>query len=191
MNESAFFCSGYSFRNNCYVYPLDHHHHHSHSHIRCNCDSTTTYNEQTTTTTRQSTHSPCPLFNNSTSRLKKRPTDDNYFQRNFFSWKIFAIIFLLTTICFLTSTIYLSIMRYYHPTFREINLTQGKTRQQNFFNGKTTRFIRIGDKIKETIDSQSSTQLQFYIERTISIQLNFSANQPANFGKRKISLIFN
>ncbi|CAF4959438.1 unnamed protein product, partial [Rotaria socialis] len=41
------------YRNNCYVYPLDHHHHHSHSHIRCNCDSTT-YNEQaTTTTTRQ------------------------------------------------------------------------------------------------------------------------------------------
>jgi len=50
--------------------------------------------------------------------------------------------------------------------------------------GKTTRFIRIGDKIKETIDSQSSTQLQFYIERTISIQFNFTANQQANFGKK-------
>jgi hypothetical protein len=54
-----------------------------------------------------------------------------------------------------------------------------------FFSGKTTRFIRIGDKIKETIDSQSSTQLQFYVERTISIQFNFTANQQANFGKEK------
>ncbi len=112
-----------------------HHHHHSHSHIRCNCDSTTTYNEQATTTTRQSTHSPCPLFNNSTCRLKKRKTDENYFHRNLFSWKTIAIIFLLTTLCFLTSTIYLSIMRYYHPTFREINLTQSKTRQENLFYG--------------------------------------------------------
>ncbi|CAF0873274.1 unnamed protein product [Rotaria sordida] len=170
-----------SFRNNCYVYPLDHHHHHSHSHIRCNCDSTT-YNEQTTTTTRQSTHSPCPLFNNSSCRLKKRKTDENYFQRNFFSWKTIAIIFILTTLCFLISTIYLSIMHFYHPTFREINLTQPKIRQQNLFYGKTTRFIRIGDKIKETIDSQSSTQLQFYIERTTSIQFNFTANRQANFG---------
>jgi hypothetical protein len=51
--------------------------------------------------------------------------------------------------------------------------------------GKTTRFIRIGDKIKETIDPQSSTQLQFYIERTISIQFNFTANQQANFGRKK------
>ncbi|CAM4869415.1 unnamed protein product [Rotaria socialis] len=170
------------FRNNCYVYPLDHHHHHSHSHIRCNCDSTT-YNEQaTTTTTRQSTHSPCPLFNSSTCRSKKRKTDENYFQRNFFSWKTIAIIFILTTLCFLLSTIYLSIIHYYHPTFREINLTQPKARQQNLFYGKTTRFIRIGDKIKETIDSQSSTQLQFYIERTISIQFNFTANRQANFG---------
>ncbi|CAF4464418.1 unnamed protein product, partial [Rotaria magnacalcarata] len=114
------------FRNNCYVYPLDHHHHHSHSHIRCNCDSTT-YNEPTTTTTRQSTHSPCPLFNSSTCRSNKRKTDENYFQRNFFSWKTIAIIFILTTLCFLLSTIYLSIMHYYHPTFREINLTQPKT----------------------------------------------------------------
>ncbi|CAF4186911.1 unnamed protein product [Rotaria sp. Silwood2] len=170
-----------SFRNNCYVYPLDHHHHHSHSHIRCNCDSTT-YNEQTTTTTRQSTHSPCPLFNNSSGRLKKRKTDENYFQRNFFSWKTIAIIFILTTLCFLVSTIYLSIMHFYHPTFREINLTPPKIRQQNLFYGKTTRFIRIGDTIKETIDSQSSTQLQFYIERTTSIQFNFTANRQANFG---------
>ncbi len=55
--------------------------------------------------------------------------------------------------------------------------------------GKTTRFIRIGDKIKETIDPQSSTQLQFYIERTISIEFNFSARQQANFGK-EIEKIF-
>ena len=48
--------------------------------------------------------------------------------------------------------------------------------------GKTTRFIRLGDKLKETIDSQSSTQLQFYIERTVSIQINFTANRRANFG---------
>jgi hypothetical protein len=174
---NIFFCS---FRNNCYVYPLDHHHHHSH--IRCNCDSTTTYNEQTTTT-RQSTHSPCPLFNNSICRLKKRKTDENYFPRTLFSWKTIAIIFLLTTLCFLTSTIYLSIMRYYHPTFREINLTQSKARQFNLFYGKTTRFIRIEDKIKEFIDPQSSTQLQFYIERTILIQFNFTTNQQANFGR--------
>ncbi|UJR35679.1 hypothetical protein I4U23_028429 [Adineta vaga] len=171
-----------SFRNNCYVYPLDHHHHHSHSHMRCNCDSTTTYNEQTTTTTRQSTHSPCPLFNNSICRSKKRSSDDSYFQRQFFSWKTIAIVLLLTTLCFLTSTIYLSTMRYYNPTFRENNLTQGKSRQPNLFYGKTTRFIRIGDKIKETIDSQSSTQLQFYIERTISIQFNFTGDREANFG---------
>ncbi len=163
---------------------MDHHHHHSHSHIRCNCDSTTTYNEQATTTTRQSTHSPCPLFNNSICRLKKRKTNENYFQRNIYSWKTIAIIFLLTTLCFLTSTIYLSIMRYYHPTFREINLTQGKSRQLNLFYGKTTRFIRVDDQIKEFIDSQSSTQLQFYIERTISIQFNFTANRQANFGNK-------
>ncbi|CAF4023410.1 unnamed protein product, partial [Adineta steineri] len=173
------------FRNNCYVYPLDHHHHHSHSHIRCNCDSATTYNEQTTTTsaTRQSTHSPCPLFNNSICRFKKRKNDENYYQqRTFFSWKIIAIILLFTTLCFSISTIYLSIMRYYHPTFREINLTQSKAHQQSLFYGKTTRFIRIGDKIKETIDLQSSAQLQFYIERTISIQFNFTANREAKFG---------
>lgn len=48
--------------------------------------------------------------------------------------------------------------------------------------GKTTRFIRLGDKINEPIDSQSSTQLQFYVERTISIQFNFSAREKANFG---------
>lgn len=102
--------------------------------MRCNCDSTT-YNEQTTTTTRQSTHSPCPLFNNSSCRIKNRKSDDNYFQRNFFSWKTIAIIFFITTLCFLISTIYLSIMRYYHPTFREITLTQPKFRQQNLFYG--------------------------------------------------------
>ena len=95
-------------------------------------------------------------------------------------------------------------MRYYHPTFREINLTQSKNRHENLFYGpfdaialqrchalslslfvrpgKTTRFIRLGDKLKETIDSQSSTQLQFYIERTVSIQINFTANRRANFG---------
>ncbi|CAF1592934.1 unnamed protein product, partial [Adineta ricciae] len=150
--------------------------------MRCNCDSTTTYNEQATTTTRQSTHSPCPLFNNSICRSKKRPSDDSYFHHHLFSWKTIAIIFLLTTLCFLTSTIYLSIMRYYHPTFRENTLIQGKSRQQNLFYGKTTRFIRIGDKIKELIDPQSSTQLQFYIERTISIQFNFTADREANFG---------
>lgn len=54
------------------------------------------------------------------------------------------------------------------------------------FLGKSTRFIRIGDKLRETIESQSSTQLQFYIERAISIQFNFSAKQQANFGKEKI-----
>lgn len=134
-------CQGYayflsSFRNNCYVYPLDHHHHHhSHSHIRCNCDSTTTYNEQATTTTRQSTHSPCPLFANSTCRLKNRKNDENYFPRKIFSWKTIAIILLLTTLAFLTSTIYLALMRYHHPTFREINFTQTKTRQENLFYG--------------------------------------------------------
>ena len=51
--------------------------------------------------------------------------------------------------------------------------------------GKTTRFIRIGDKVKDKIDAQSSTQFQFYIERTLIIQLNFTANRQANFGKDK------
>lgn len=192
-----------SFRNNCYVYPLEHHHlHHSHSHIRCNCDSTTTYNEQATTTTRQSTHSPCPLFNNSTSRFKKRQQEKSQLERYLCSWKTMAILFLMTTVCFLSSTVYLSMMRYYHPTFRETNLTQSKNRYENIFYGllffsltlqlwsenfllgKTTRFIRIGDKFKESIDAQSSTQLQFYIERSISIQFNFTANRRANFGKQ-------
>ncbi len=40
--------------------------------------------------------------------------------------------------------------------------------------------------MRETIDSQSSTQLQFYIERTISIQFNLSAKQQANFGKENV-----
>ena len=133
-----------SFRNNCYVYPLDHHHHHhSHSHIRCNCDSTTTYNEQATTTTRQSTHSPCPLFNNSPSRFKKRQQEKSQFERYLFSWKTMAILFLLTTLCFLTSTIYLSMMRYYHPTFRETNHTQSKNRLENIFYGWCSWSVRI------------------------------------------------
>ena len=135
----VFFWLSSSFRNNCYVYPLDHHHHHSHSHMRCNCDSTTTYNEQTTTTTRQSTHSPCPLFNNSTNRLKKRPTHEKSFKRYLCSWKTMAMVFLLTTLCFLTSTIYLSMLRFYHPTVREINQTNGKNRQENIFYGSFDR----------------------------------------------------
>ena len=52
------------------------------------------------------------------------------------------------------------------------------------FIGKTTRFIRLGDQIKESIDAQSSTQLQFYIERSISVQFNFTAQRRGNFGKR-------
>lgn len=213
LNGFFLFPLSLSFRNNCYVYPMDHHHHHSHSHIRCNCDSTTTYNEQTTTTTRQSTHSPCPLFNSSTVRSKKRQDKDKSFQYYLCSWKTTAIVFILTTLCFLTSTLYLSMMRYYNATFPEINQTHSKTRYDNLFYGsshwpliyqqkrisetwqtchwisflfilgKTTRFIRLGDKIKETVDAQSSTQLQFYVERTLTIQLNFTANRRANFGK--------
>ena len=92
-----------------------------HHHIHCNCDSTT-YNEQTT---RQSTHSPCPLFNNRKNNERKK----------IFSWKIIALIFILTTLCFLTSTIYLSIIQYYNPTFREINSTKSNIYQHNFFYG--------------------------------------------------------
>ena len=109
--------------------------------MHCNCDSTTTYNEQTTTTTRQSTHSPCPLFNNSICRSKKRQTTENYFRKKIFSWKILALILLLTTICFLTSTIYLSIIRFYNPAIREINFTQAKSRQQSLFFGLFFLFV--------------------------------------------------
>ena len=54
--------------------------------------------------------------------------------------------------------------------------------------GKTTRFVRLGDQIKESIDAQSSTQLQFYIERSISVQFNLTAHRRSNFGKN-VSLV--
>ncbi|CAF0943281.1 unnamed protein product, partial [Didymodactylos carnosus] len=158
---------------NCYVYPVE-----QSTSPRCNCDSTT-YNEQTTTT-RQSTHSPCPLFGNTTCKTKK-------VLRHRLTWKCTAIIFMLLTLCFFSSMIYLSVLKWYygkyHPTFRENDLNANSiSADVKSLHGTSPMFIRIGDTIKRFLEPQTIIQIQFYIDKTTIIRYNLTASKTATLG---------